>query len=47
MRRPSFLGTVRGEAMKVSRQLSFWLMVAGALVLLGITVVGITTAQNI
>jgi ABC-type transport system involved in multi-copper enzyme maturation permease subunit len=38
---------VRGEAIKVSRQLSFWLMLAGALVLLGITVVGITTAGNI
>ena len=47
MRRPSFFGTVRGEAIKVSRQLSFWLMLAGGLVLLGITVVGITTAGNI
>jgi ABC-type transport system involved in multi-copper enzyme maturation permease subunit len=45
--RPSFFGTVRGEAIKVSRQLSFWLMLAGAFVLLGITVVGITTAGNI
>lgn len=47
MRRPSFFGSVRGEAIKVSRQLSFWLMLAGGLVLLGITVVGITTAGNI
>lgn len=47
MRRPSFIGTVRGEALKVSRQLSFWLMLAGAFVLLGITVVGISTAQNL
>jgi ABC-2 type transport system permease protein len=47
VRRPSFFGTVRGEAIKVSRQLSFWLMLAGAFVLLGITVVGITTAGNI
>ncbi|MDQ6721920.1 MAG: ABC transporter permease [Candidatus Dormibacteraeota bacterium] len=44
---PSFFGSVRGEAIKVSRQLSFWLMLAGAFVLLGITVVGITTAGNI
>ena len=47
MRRPSFLGIIRGEAIKVSRQLSFWLMLAGGLVLLGITVVGINTAGNI
>jgi ABC-type transport system involved in multi-copper enzyme maturation permease subunit len=45
--RPSFFGAVRGEAIKVSRQLSFWLMLAGGLVLLAITVVGITTADNI
>jgi ABC-2 type transport system permease protein len=47
VKRPSFIGTVRGEAIKVSRQLSFWLMLAGAFVLLGITVVGITTAGNL
>jgi ABC-type transport system involved in multi-copper enzyme maturation permease subunit len=47
MRRPSFLGIIRGEAIKVSRQLSFWLMLAGGVVLLGITVVGINTAGNI
>ena len=47
MRRPSFVGSVRAEFIKVSRQLSFWLMLAGGLVLLGITVVGITTASNI
>jgi hypothetical protein len=29
MRRPSFFGAVRGEAIKVSRQLSFWLMLVG------------------
>ena len=45
--RPSFFGSIRGEAIKVSRQLSFWLMLAGAFVLLGITVVGISTAQNL
>jgi ABC-2 type transport system permease protein len=47
MKSPSFFGIVRGEAIKVSRQLSFWLMLAGAFVLLGITVVGISTAQNL
>ena len=47
MRRPSFFGAVRGEAIKVSRQLSFWLMLLGGFVLLGITVVGISTVQNL
>jgi ABC-type transport system involved in multi-copper enzyme maturation permease subunit len=47
MRRPSFFGAVRGEAIKVSRQLSFWIMLAGSLVLLGITVVGLNTSQNV
>jgi len=43
---PSFFGIVRGEAIKLRRQLSFWLMLAGGLVLLGITVVGISTAEG-
>ena len=47
MRRPRFFGAVRGEAIKVSRQLSFWLMLVGGLVLLGITVVGINTIGNL
>ena len=47
MRRPSFFGTVRGEAIKVSRQLSFWLMIVAGFVLLVITVVGINTIQNL
>ena len=47
MKRPSFLGTVRGEFIKVSRQLSFWLMLVGGLVLLGITVVGLSTAEGL
>ena len=47
MRRPSFSGAVRGEAIKVSRQLSFWLMLAAGLVLLGISVVGINTIGNL
>jgi ABC-2 type transport system permease protein len=47
VKRPSFFGMVRGEAIKVSRQLSFWLMLAAGFVLLGITVVGINTTQNL
>jgi len=47
MTRPSFFGAVRGEAIKVSRQLSFWLMLLGGLVLLGITVVAIRTIGNL
>lgn len=46
-RRPSFLGLVKGEAIKVSGQLSFWLMLAGALVLLAVITLAITSAQNI
>src|SRR3982074_1112851 len=46
-RRPSFFGAVRGEALKISRQLSFWLMLAGAIVLLVIMTLAITSAQNI
>ena len=46
-RRPSFFGAVRGEALKISRQLSFWLMLAGAVVLLVIMTLAITSAQNI
>jgi len=47
MKRPSFFGAVRGEAIKVSRQLSFWLILAGGLVLLGVTVVAIGTVGNL
>ena len=46
-RRPSFFGTVRGESLKVSRQLSFWLMLAGAFVLLAIITLAITSASNV
>jgi ABC-2 type transport system permease protein len=45
--RPRFFGTVRGEALKISRQLSFWLMLAGAVVLLAIVTLAITSASNI
>jgi ABC-type transport system involved in multi-copper enzyme maturation permease subunit len=47
MRRPSFFGAVRAEAIKVSHQLSFWLMIAAGFVLLGISVVGINTVGNL
>jgi ABC-2 type transport system permease protein len=45
--KPSFFGAVRGEAIKVSRQLSFWLMLLGGLVILGITLVAIRTIGNL
>jgi ABC-2 type transport system permease protein len=47
VRRPSFVGMVRGETLKVSRQLSFWLMLAGSFVLLAIITLAITSASNI
>jgi ABC-type transport system involved in multi-copper enzyme maturation permease subunit len=47
VRRPSFFGAVRGEALKLSRQLSFWLMLAGAIVLLVIMTLAVSSAQNI
>src|SRR6202049_2945428 len=45
--RPRFFGAVRGEVIKVSRQLSFWLMLVAALVLLTVIVLAVTSAQNI
>ena len=47
MRRPSFSGAVRGEAIKVSRQLSFWLMLVAGFVLVGITVAAFSTIGNL
>ena len=46
-RHPSFFGTLRGETLKMSRQLSFWLMLAGALVLLAVITLAVASAQNI
>jgi ABC-2 type transport system permease protein len=46
-RHPSFFGAVKGETLKITRQLSFWLMLAGAIVLLVIMTLAITSAQNI
>jgi ABC-type transport system involved in multi-copper enzyme maturation permease subunit len=45
--RPSFYGTIRGEVLKVSRQLSFWLMLGGAFVLLAIITLALSGASNI
>jgi ABC-type transport system involved in multi-copper enzyme maturation permease subunit len=45
--RPRFVGMVRGETLKVSRQLSFWLMLGGSFVLLAIITLAITSAPNI
>jgi ABC-2 type transport system permease protein len=47
VKRPSFFGSVRGEAIKVSRQISFWLMLGAGFVLLAITVVAINTTQTL
>lgn len=38
---------MRGETLKVSRQLSFWLMLAGAFVLLAVITVAVASASNI
>lgn len=45
--RPSFFGTVRGEAVKVSRQLSFWLMIVAGLVVIGVITLAVTSSQGI
>jgi ABC-2 type transport system permease protein len=47
MKRPSFFEAVRGEAIKVTRQLSFWLMLLAGFVLLGITVAAFSTIGNL
>jgi ABC-2 type transport system permease protein len=46
MLRPRFFGAVRGEVIKVTRQLSFWLMLVAALALLGVVVLAISGANN-
>lgn len=45
--RPRFFGALRGETIKVTRQLSFWLMLVGAFVLLGVIILGISSTQNV
>ncbi len=47
MTHPSLVGTFRGEVLKVSRQLSVWLMLLGALVMFGVIVLATTSADNI
>ena len=44
--RPRFLGAVRGETLKLRRQLSFWLVIAGGCLLLGVVVLAISGATN-
>ena len=45
--RPHFFGIVRGEVIKVSRQLSFWLMLVAGAVLLAVITLAIASAQGI
>src|SRR6202171_4532204 len=45
--RPHFFGIVRGEVIKVSRQLSFWLMLVAGAVLQAVITLAITSAQSI
>ena len=45
--RPSLSGTVRGEVLKLSRQLSFWLTLLGGAVLLGVIVLAISGGVNV
>src|SRR3979490_416420 len=47
IRRPSFFGAVRGEALKISRPLSFWLRLAGPLALLAFVMLATSSASNI
>ncbi len=44
--RPRFFGAARGEAIKLARQLSLWLMLAAAAVLLAVIFLAISGADN-
>jgi ABC-type transport system involved in multi-copper enzyme maturation permease subunit len=44
--RPRFFGAARGEAIKLTRQLSLWLMLGGSVLLLGVIVVAISGADS-
>ena len=44
--RPRFFGAARAEIIKLTRQLSLWLMLAGAFVLLGLVFVAVTGGEN-
>ena len=43
---PRFVGALRGETIKLTRQLSLWLMLGGSLLLLGVIVVAISGGSN-
>lgn len=45
--RPRFSGAVRGEVLKLSRQLSFWLTIAGGIALLAVIVLAISGGANL
>lgn len=45
--RPRFGGAVRGEMLKLSRQLSLWLSLGGAALLLAVIVLAISGAENL
>ena len=45
--RPSFLGTVSAERIKVTRQLSVWLMVVAGLVVLAVITLAVLSTQNV
>lgn len=45
--RPRYFGAVRGEMLKLSRQLSLWLTLGGAALLLAVIVLAISGAQNL
>jgi len=45
--RPRFLGTFRGEVIKVTRQLSFWLMMVAGLVVIGVITLAVTSSQGV
>jgi ABC-2 type transport system permease protein len=45
--RPRFFGAVRGEAIKVSRQLSVWLMAVAGVVVIAIITLAVTSAQDV
>lgn len=45
--RPRFLSSVGGEAIKITRQLSFWLMLGASLVLLAVVVLAVTSGKDV
>lgn len=45
--RPSFVGSLRGELLKVRRQRTTWVMLAAALLLFAVFALGVVSAENI